>query len=73
MQLKYANTIMKPEDGMKKVSAICWAPSGRKMAVAAADRVFSFLFRPFISSMTMERKRTNSPPNPPIRDKSLTW
>ncbi len=27
------------EDSMKKVSAITWAPSGKKMAVAAADRV----------------------------------
>ena len=27
------------EDSMKKVSAITWAPSGKKFAVGAADRV----------------------------------
>ena len=27
------------EDSMKKVSAITWASSGKKLAVAAADRV----------------------------------
>ena len=39
MQLRYSGTIMKPEDSMKKVSSIAWAPSGKKLAIAAADRV----------------------------------
>jgi hypothetical protein len=40
MQLRYSTTIMKPEDGMKKVNSITWAATGKKCAVAAADRVF---------------------------------
>lgn len=39
MQLRYSGNIMPFEDSMKKVSAITWAPSGKKLAVAAADRV----------------------------------
>lgn len=39
MQLRYSGNIMPFEDSMKKVSAITWASSGKKLAVAAADRV----------------------------------
>ena len=39
MKLRYAGNIMPFDDSMKKVSAITWASSGRKLAVAAADRV----------------------------------
>jgi len=42
MQLRYSGNIMPFEDSMKKVSAITWAPSGKKLAVAAADRVIFF-------------------------------
>jgi len=38
MQLRYSGNIMPFEDSMKKVSAITWASSGKKLAVAAADR-----------------------------------
>lgn len=43
MQLRYSGNIMPFEDSMKKVSAITWASSGKKVAVAAADRVIYFL------------------------------
>ena len=43
MQLRYSGNIMPFEDSMKKVSAITWASSGKKIAIAAADRV-NFLF-----------------------------
>jgi hypothetical protein len=39
MQLRYSGNIMPFEDSMKKVSAITWASNGKKLAVAAADRV----------------------------------
>lgn len=45
MQLRYSTTIMKPEDGMKKVNSITWAATGKKCAVAAADRVFFHLIK----------------------------
>lgn len=44
MQLRYSGNIMPFEDSMKKVSAITWAPSGKKMAVAAADRVDFYFY-----------------------------
>ncbi len=44
MQLRYSGNIMPFEDSMKKVSAITWASSGKKMAVAAADRVIILLY-----------------------------
>jgi hypothetical protein len=49
MQLRYSGNIMPFEDSMKKVSSITWAPSGKKMAVAAADRVIHFLYSVCIS------------------------
>jgi hypothetical protein len=44
MQLRYSGNIMPFEDSMKKVSAITWASSGKKLAVAAADRVLIFYY-----------------------------
>ena len=41
MQLRYSANVMKFEDGMKKVSAIAWAPSGKKLAIGSADKVRS--------------------------------
>lgn len=73
MQLRYSGNIMPFEDSMKKVSAITWASSGKKLAVAAADRVIFFiLFSLFIYSMTMDKKKTSSQQNHPTRDKNLT-
>jgi hypothetical protein len=37
------------EDSMKKVSAITWASSGKKLAVAAADRVFFYHYQVCLS------------------------
>lgn len=71
MQLRYSGNIMPFEDSMKKVSAITWAPSGKKMAVAAADRVLIYIyFSPSIFSMKMERKKTNSQRSRLTKDKS---
>lgn len=39
MKLRYSGNIMPFEDSMKKVAAITWSPSGKKLAVGAADRV----------------------------------
>jgi hypothetical protein len=39
MKLRYSGNMMPFEDSMKKVAAITWAPSGKKVAVGAADRV----------------------------------
>jgi len=38
MKLRYSGNIMPFEDSMKKVAAITWSPSGKKLAVGAADR-----------------------------------
>jgi len=73
MQLRYSGNIMPFEDSMKKVSAITWASSGKKLAIAAADRViFLVLYSPFICSMTMDKRKTSSQPNHQTRDKNLT-
>jgi intraflagellar transport protein 172 len=39
MQLKYLQSITQPSDGIVKVTAICWAPNGKKLAVCTTDRV----------------------------------
>lgn len=49
MQLRYSGNIMPFEDSMKKVSAITWASSGKKLAVAAADRVYFYFYSDCIS------------------------
>lgn len=58
------------EDSMKKVAAITWSPSGKKLAVGAADRVILLSFSPFISSTKMAKRKISSPLNLRIRDKS---
>jgi len=72
MKLRYSGNIMPFEDSMKKVSAITWAPSGKKVAVGAADRVPIFLCRLFTCLMTMETRRTSSPPNHQTKVKKAT-
>jgi hypothetical protein len=42
MKLRYSGNIMPFEDSMKKDAAITWAPSGKKLAVGAADRVLIY-------------------------------
>jgi hypothetical protein len=57
---------------MKKVSAITWASSGKKLAVAAADRVFFYIiFSLFIFLIKMERKEINSQLSLQIKVKNL--
>lgn len=60
------------EDSMKKVAAISWAPSGKKFAVGAADRVPLYLFSLSISLTKMDKKRINFPLNPLTKDKKAT-
>ena len=39
MQLKYLKSITQPTEGVNKVTAICWAPNGKKLAICTSDRV----------------------------------
>lgn len=39
MQLKYYQTILQPTTGIMKVTAVCWSPNGKKLAVCTTDRV----------------------------------
>ena len=39
MQIKYWKNLQSPIDGMQKISAMCYSPDSRKLAVATADRV----------------------------------
>ena len=59
------------EDSMKKVAALTWAPSGKKFAVGAADRVTLNLFSLSISSMRTDKKEINFPPNLPTKDRKV--
>ena len=43
MNLRYSANIMKFEDGMKKISAIAWSSTGKKLAIASADKVLIYL------------------------------
>ena len=63
MKLRYSGNIMPFEDSMKKVSAITWSPSGKKLAVGAADRVLFLLFSRSISSMRTDKRKISSPPS----------
>jgi len=36
--LKYLTSISQPNDGITKVTAICWAPNGKKLAICTSDR-----------------------------------
>jgi intraflagellar transport protein 172 len=39
MQLKYLKSITQPTDGVNKVTALCWSPNGKKLAICTSDRV----------------------------------
>ena len=39
MQLKYLQSITQPSDGLNKITALCWAPNGKKLAVCNSDRM----------------------------------
>lgn len=39
MKLRYSGNLIPPVDGMQKIAAVAWAPNGKKLAVATADRV----------------------------------
>jgi intraflagellar transport protein 172 len=39
MQLRHLQSISQPAEGIQKVTALCWAPSGKKLAVCTTDRV----------------------------------
>ena len=39
MQLRHLKTIHAPQEGIAKVTAICWSPSNKKLAVVTTDRV----------------------------------
>lgn len=39
MQLKHLQSLTQPSDGITKVTALCWAPSGKKLAMCTTDRV----------------------------------
>lgn len=70
MKLRYSGNIMPFEDSMRKVAAITWSPSGKKLAVGAADRVTISLYRLFISSTKTDKRRINFLRSPRIKAKS---
>lgn len=39
MQLRHLQSITQPSDGIQKVTAICFAPNGKRLAVCTTDRV----------------------------------
>ena len=39
MQLKYIKSITQHNDGVVKVTAVCWSPNGKKLAICTTDRV----------------------------------
>ena len=39
MQLKHMSTLMPATQGMIKVTAVCWAPNGKKLAVCTTERL----------------------------------
>ncbi|XP_022255684.1 intraflagellar transport protein 172 homolog [Limulus polyphemus] len=39
MHLKYMKTLLPPQDGAAKITAIAWSPNNAKLAVCTADRV----------------------------------
>ena len=39
MQLKHMQSLTQPGEGIVKVTALCWAPSGKKLAICTTDRV----------------------------------
>lgn len=39
MQLRHLQSITQSTDGIQKVTALCWAPNGKRLAVCTTDRV----------------------------------
>ena len=39
MQLRHLKTIHAPQEGIAKVTAICWSASNKKLAIVTTDRV----------------------------------
>jgi intraflagellar transport protein 172 len=39
MQLKHVKSVTQPTDANNKVTALCWAPNGSRLAVCTTDRV----------------------------------
>ncbi len=39
MQLKHLKSITPPNEGILKVTALCWSHNGKKLAVCTTDRV----------------------------------
>ena len=39
MQLRHLQSITSPSEGILKVTALCWSPNGKKLAVCTTERV----------------------------------
>jgi intraflagellar transport protein 172 len=39
MHLKFIESLTQPNPGIAKVTAVCWAPNGKRLAVCTTDRV----------------------------------
>ena len=39
MQLKFIESLTQVNTGCVKVTAICWAPNGKKLAICTTDRI----------------------------------
>ena len=39
MQLSHVKSITQPNEGILKVTALCWSPNGKKIAVCTTERV----------------------------------
>jgi len=39
MQLKYIESITQPTSGCAEVTAVCWAPNGKRLAICTTDRI----------------------------------
>ena len=41
MQLRHLQTLVEPTDGVAKVTAMCFCPNGKRLAVCSMDRMVS--------------------------------
>lgn len=41
MQLRHWKSCQSPNDGLQKVTSLCWSPDGKKIALASVDRIVS--------------------------------
>lgn len=39
MHLKHIESLTQPTNGITKVTAVCWSPNGKKLAICTTDRV----------------------------------